>query len=88
LVERDRVRKNSPHVAKAGSGHRNQLVRDADARLADNWQIILEQMIVVLVHASVKGILDGDYRVRHPVPLQGIEHFIESRAGKDLNLRS
>src|SRR5690242_10049828 len=45
-------------------------------------------MVVVLMNASVQGVLDRNYRVCRLLRLQGAEHFVESRAGKDVHVGS
>jgi hypothetical protein len=84
LIEGHWVRVGSAHIFEAHAGRGDQIVHDSNVRFGDDAKLVLKQMIVILVHGAVQGILDGD---DGGVDLAGAErskHLVEAGEGNYL----
>lgn len=80
LIQGNRMRQDAADVTEARTWHRDELVGDANACFSHNGELIFEEMIVILVDASVKGVLYRQNRVGDTTSLKGPENVVKADA--------
>jgi len=66
LRQRHRVRKYSVNVRRRSAGDGNQVVMDAQHRLAHHLNVVFQQQVEVFGDRSGQAVFDGNYRAVGP----------------------
>src|SRR5208282_6076746 len=73
LFERHGMREYAPDVSEPGARQRNQVVHDAQAKLADDVHVAAEQEIKMFGDGTGQRVLDRNYRAVDRPPLHPVE---------------
>src|SRR5208282_2077176 len=81
------MREHSPHSAQFYTRQRNQVVHDAQAKLADDVHVAAEQEIKMFGDGTGQRVLDRNYRAVDRPPLHPVEDLERTRARHHLRVR-
>src|SRR6266446_637389 len=87
LIERYRMREHATDVSKLGARQRDQVVYDAQAKLADDVNVAAQQQIKMLGDRTRQRILNWDHRAVYRSPLDPVEDLERTRARHHLRSR-
>src|SRR5579884_3407436 len=83
LIESDRMRVDFFYFGERDTGRGDEVVDDAHIRFADDTEVELEQMIVILVYGAGERVFDGDNGGVYRSRFERAEYFFETLHGDD-----
>src|SRR6266545_2090376 len=87
LRQRLRMRVHDTHVVDAHTRKREQAVVDLELHLTDDWQLVLDQQVVIPVDGAADGVLHRQDAPRDGAIRHRLEHVLETPAGEGCRLR-
>jgi hypothetical protein len=86
LVQRHRVGVDATDLFKRHSWCGDQVVDNPDVRLPDNWEVVVEEMVVILMHRAVQCVFDWHHCSRDFSRFQALKDVGEflARINRDI----